>query len=107
VLSQAHGADVDEVMIALGMAHAMLVGHRMGCRVPVEVALQVPDRTVGAVLIDGSKFATAMEPVPRDTFAMRSTATVAPDGSAGQSSSTLPASLAEWSRSASAGRWRS
>jgi pimeloyl-ACP methyl ester carboxylesterase len=64
------GADVADVMTALGMAPAVLVGHSMGCRIAVEAALQVPDLTAGVVLVDGSQFAAAMAPVLQDTFAM-------------------------------------
>jgi pimeloyl-ACP methyl ester carboxylesterase len=66
------GADVAEVMRELGVVPAVLVGHSMGCRVAVEAALQVPDRTAGVVLVDGSQFAATMAPVLRDTFAVPS-----------------------------------
>jgi pimeloyl-ACP methyl ester carboxylesterase len=66
------GADVAEVMRALGVAPAVLVGHSMGCRVAVEAALQTPDLTAGVVLVDGSQFAATMAPVLRDTFAVPS-----------------------------------
>ena len=37
-----YGADVAEVMRALALPPAVLVGHSMGCRVAVEAALQAP-----------------------------------------------------------------
>ena len=54
-----HGADVAEVMAALHLPPAILVGHSMGCRVVVEAALQAPSHTAAIVLVDGSQFAPA------------------------------------------------
>lgn len=64
-----YGADVAEVMRALALPPAVLVGHSLGCRVIVEAALQAPERTAGLVLLDGSQFAPAMGPVLRAAFA--------------------------------------
>ncbi len=52
-----YGADVAEVMRALSLPPAIVVGHSMGCRVAVEAALQAPDRTKAVILVDGSQFA--------------------------------------------------
>jgi pimeloyl-ACP methyl ester carboxylesterase len=68
-----YGADVAEVMRALTLAPAVLVGHSMGCRVVVEAALQAPEHTAGVVLVDGSQFAPAMATTLKETLA-------APDG---------------------------
>jgi pimeloyl-ACP methyl ester carboxylesterase len=68
-----YGADVAEVMRALALSPAVLVGHSMGCRVVVEAARSAPRHTRGVILVDGSQFAAAMEPVMRERFA-------APDG---------------------------
>jgi pimeloyl-ACP methyl ester carboxylesterase len=68
-----YGADVADVMRALALPPAVLVGHSMGCRVVIEAALQAPGHAAGVVLVDGSQFSGAMEPVLRDCFA-------APDG---------------------------
>jgi pimeloyl-ACP methyl ester carboxylesterase len=68
-----YGADVAEVMRALALPPAVLVGHSMGCRVAIEAALQIPSQTAGLILVDGSQFAAAMEPVLTQLFA-------APDG---------------------------
>lgn len=68
-----YGADVAEVMRALALPPSVLVGHSMGCRVVIEAALQAPHQTAGLILVDGSQFAAAMEPVLRQRFA-------APDG---------------------------
>jgi len=38
-----YGADVAEVLRALRLPPAILVGHSMGCRVETEVALQAPN----------------------------------------------------------------
>ncbi len=64
-----YGADVAEVMRALDLPPAILVGHSMGCRVVTEAALQAPERTAGLILVDGSQFAPAMEATLRARFA--------------------------------------
>jgi pimeloyl-ACP methyl ester carboxylesterase len=64
-----YGADVAEVMRALALPPAVLVGHSMGCRVVVEAALQAPRQTAGVILVDGSQFSSVMEPVLRERFA--------------------------------------
>ena len=64
-----YGADVAEVMHAMALPPAVLVGHSMGCRVVVEAALQAPTRTAGVILVDGSQFSPVMEPVLRQRFA--------------------------------------
>ena len=48
-----YGADVAEVMRALALPPAVLIGHSMGCRVVVEAASQAPDHIAGVVLVDG------------------------------------------------------
>ena len=64
-----YGADVAEVMRALALPRAVLVGHSMGCRVVVEAALQAPGHTAAVILVDGSQFAASMETVLRQHFA--------------------------------------
>ena len=64
-----YGADVAEVMRALALPPAVLVGHSMGCRVVVEAALQAPAHVAGLILVDGSQFAAAMAATLRDRFA--------------------------------------
>lgn len=64
-----YGADVAEVMRALALPPAVLVGHSLGCRVVVEAALQAPERTAGVVLVDGSQFAPVMGPILHAAFA--------------------------------------
>jgi pimeloyl-ACP methyl ester carboxylesterase len=71
-----YGADVAEVMRALDLPPAVVVGHSMGCRVVVEAALQAPRHTAAVILVDGSQFAPVMEAVLRERFA-------SPDGYAG------------------------
>ncbi len=68
-----YGADVAEVMRALDLPPAVLVGHSMGCRVVTEAALQAPAQTAGVVLVDGSQFAASMGAILQERFA-------APDG---------------------------
>lgn len=66
-----YGADVAELMRALSLPPAVLVGHSMGCRVVTEAALQAPSHTAGVVLVDGSQFAPAMEATLKATFAQQ------------------------------------
>lgn len=68
-----YGADVAEVMRALDLHSAIVVGHSLGCRVVTEAALQAPDRVAGVVFVDGSQFAPGMAEPLREAFA-------APDG---------------------------
>ena len=63
-----YGADVAEVMRALALPPAVLVGHSMGCRVVIEAALQAPGHTAAIVLVDGSQFAPAMETTLNEAF---------------------------------------
>jgi pimeloyl-ACP methyl ester carboxylesterase len=51
-----YGRDVADVMRALDLKNAILVGHSMGCRVVIEAASEAPERTAGVVLVDGSQF---------------------------------------------------
>jgi pimeloyl-ACP methyl ester carboxylesterase len=64
-----YGADVAEVMRAMGLPPAILVGHSLGCRVVTEAALQAPEHTAGVILVDGSQFAPAMAAVLKQRFA--------------------------------------
>ena len=64
-----YGADVAEVMRALNLPPAIIVGHSLGCRVAVEAALQAPEHAKALVLVDGSQFAAAMGPTLRAAFA--------------------------------------
>jgi pimeloyl-ACP methyl ester carboxylesterase len=64
-----YGADVAELMRAILLPPAVLVGHSMGCRVVIEAALQAPEQTAGVILIDGSQFVAAMAAVFKVHFA--------------------------------------
>jgi pimeloyl-ACP methyl ester carboxylesterase len=64
-----YGADVAELLRALSLPPAILVGHSMGCRVVTEAALQAPSHTAGVVLVDGSQFAPEMEATLKAAFA--------------------------------------
>jgi pimeloyl-ACP methyl ester carboxylesterase len=66
-----YGADVTQVMRALALPPAILVGHSMGCRVVIEAALQAPEQTAGVILVDGSQFAAAMQAVLQARFAAK------------------------------------
>jgi pimeloyl-ACP methyl ester carboxylesterase len=63
-----YGADVAEVMAALDLSPAVLVGHSMGCRVVIEAALQATARVAAVVLVDGSQFGPAMEATLEEIF---------------------------------------
>lgn len=64
-----YGADVAQVLRALDLPPAILVGHSMGCRVVTEAALQAPAHTAGVIFVDGSQFAAAMAVTLRERFA--------------------------------------
>ena len=64
-----YGADVAEIMRALDLPPAVIVGHSMGCRVVTEAALQAPAHTAGIILVDGSQFAAAMAAILKERFA--------------------------------------
>jgi pimeloyl-ACP methyl ester carboxylesterase len=64
-----YGADVVEVMRALDLPPAVLVGHSMGSRVVIEAALQASDHAAGVVLVDGSQFAPAMGAILKEALA--------------------------------------
>jgi len=64
-----YGADVAEVMHALDLRSAVVVGHSLGCRVVTEAALQAPERVAGVVFVDGSQFAASMAEQLRAAFA--------------------------------------
>ena len=64
-----YGADVAEVMHALDLRSAVVVGHSMGCRVVLEAALQAPSRVGAVVFVDGSQFVAAMADVLQRAFA--------------------------------------
>jgi len=64
-----YGADVAEVVRALALPPAVMVGHSMGCRVVIEAALQTPEQTAGIILVDGSQFAASMRSVLEQRFA--------------------------------------
>ena len=64
-----YGADVAEIMRALALPPAILVGHSLGCRVVTEAALQAPDQTAGVIFVDASQFAASMKAVLTERFA--------------------------------------
>ena len=54
-----YGGDVAALVNNLDLESFVLVGHSMGCRVVLEAARLVPERTAGIVLVDGSRNATS------------------------------------------------
>jgi pimeloyl-ACP methyl ester carboxylesterase len=62
---ESFGAAVASLMRRLDLPPSIIVGHSMGCRVAPEAAIQVPDRTAGVVLIDGSQFNAATDALMR------------------------------------------
>jgi pimeloyl-ACP methyl ester carboxylesterase len=64
-----YGADVAELLRALSLPPAVLVGHSLGCRVVAEAALQAPAHAAAVVMVDGSQFAAAMKATLKATFA--------------------------------------
>ena len=50
-----YGGDVAALVNNLELKSVVLVGHSMGCRVVLEAARLVPERTAGVVLVDGSR----------------------------------------------------
>jgi len=54
-----YGGDVAALLNNLEIKRCVLVGHSMGCRVVLEAARLLPERTAGVVLVDGSRNATS------------------------------------------------
>jgi len=50
---ETYGADVAELLRALDLSKAVLVGHSMGCRVVLQAARDAPGRVAGIVLVVG------------------------------------------------------
>lgn len=63
------GSCVADVLRALSLPPAVLVGHSMGCRVVLEAAQLAPEHVAGIALVDGSQFAPAMQQVLETRFA--------------------------------------
>jgi len=53
-----YGGDVAALVNNLELKRFILIGHSMGCRVVLEAARLIPERTAGVVLVDGSRNAT-------------------------------------------------
>jgi pimeloyl-ACP methyl ester carboxylesterase len=54
-----YGGDVAALVNNLELKSVVLIGHSMGCRVVLEAARLLPERTAGVVLVDGSRNATS------------------------------------------------
>jgi len=50
-----YGGDVAALVNNLELKSVVLIGHSMGCRVVLEAARLLPERTAGIVLVDGSR----------------------------------------------------
>jgi pimeloyl-ACP methyl ester carboxylesterase len=70
------GQDVADLMRALELPPAVIFGHSMGCRVALEAARRAGEHVKAIVLVDGSQFAAAMEPVMKQRFAAGEAKTV-------------------------------
>lgn len=62
---EALASDVAVLMRHLDLGPSVLIGHSMGCRIAIEVGMQVPTRTAGLILVDGSQFSAATEALVR------------------------------------------
>ena len=56
---ETHGADVAELVTALKLAPAVIVGNSLGCRVALEVAARAAAHTRALILVDGSRLGDA------------------------------------------------
>jgi pimeloyl-ACP methyl ester carboxylesterase len=63
------GQSVADLMRVLKLPPAVIFGHSMGCRVALEAAQRAPEHAKAIVLVDGSNFNPAMEPVMKARFA--------------------------------------
>lgn len=51
---ETHAADVVQLLVALNIGNAVLVGHSMGTRVIASACVQAPERVGGLLFVDGS-----------------------------------------------------
>lgn len=56
---ETHGRDVADLLRALALPPAVLVGHSMGCRIVMEAADRAPGHVKALVLVDGSRLGEA------------------------------------------------
>lgn len=52
---ETHGRDVSDLIASLNLAPSVIIGNSLGCRVALEVATRLPERTKALILIDGSR----------------------------------------------------
>ncbi len=52
---ETHGQDVADLLVALDLPPAILVGHSMGCRIVMEAADRAPGHVKALILVDGSR----------------------------------------------------
>ena len=52
---ETHGRDVADLITTLNLSPSIIIGNSLGCRVALEVASRVPDRTRALILVDGSR----------------------------------------------------
>ena len=52
---ETHGRDVSDLITTLNLPPSFIIGNSLGCRVALEVATRVPDRTKALILVDGSR----------------------------------------------------
>ncbi len=52
---ETHGRDVADLLTRLNLPPSVIIGNSLGCRVALEVAARVPERTKALILVDGSR----------------------------------------------------
>lgn len=52
---ETHADDVVNLLVALDLGPAVVIGNSLGCRIAMEVAARAPDQTRAVVLVDGSR----------------------------------------------------
>ncbi len=52
---ETHGCDLADLLTSLKLPPSVIIGNSLGCRVALEVAARVPERTKALILVDGSR----------------------------------------------------
>jgi pimeloyl-ACP methyl ester carboxylesterase len=59
---ETHGRDVSELITSLNLTPSVIIGNSLGCRVALEVATRVPERTKALILVDSSRLGMRGQP---------------------------------------------